>query len=1134
MDTLDSGLWHGNFEKYKSVCCLGSDSILYAPLKLNKYSVYRFNITLINLKGNGRIYFNLSDKDNNFSPMTLNCPEDEKSWKTYEIDLPVGRCLNNADGLLKICRNPIGDGAIYINDIQYELLKKGVGPNPVPILLGQKPFIGVEEDEDIFKEELDYVGCEILMEEGMEDFDQQIWRGKDLVIKKDKRGSKCISMGGNKSLIFVPVKVEQNSIYRCHIDIKKETGNGKFFCNFYANRSFDFPQIAVTCENINWGTFDIQLKTGNFPSNLPIVLRLWRSPSGTGSLLVKRIAIEKLPNDIPFEDPKLITLSTSERTVSVQPKVDVPIIKRPRPRKNKNVDEIVTQGFLPQIGNFPFSAFDRQPTNVLVASEIGDEISMKQAFEKNGIKASSISSLSAESVLNAIKISNANWIHFHICKNTTLTLETIAQIKSIKNDIIMTLWISPSWPVFDNSLLPLLRMMNTVFVESEIELSAYRSGGCFNTELWDPGFDVFVPTNEYLGDKIIVFPDNDYLSDGKSDLIDELTKHFKESINILEKKEKNYRSLLSEAKLVVFSDFNPSRVLFEMLSIGIPVLAKRSFETAEWCEDKKDLLFFDTPAECVDLIMKIDDNYKNLGERGSLVSAYHTRASRVKELSIRNGCFEVTTQLLPPDKTTYKYDRIMCVFQKAPLELISYKNNGIEFLGASFTECRDLLAKIIRFHPDVLHIHLNEKDDSLPWRDLLLNIRRFVPTMQISIWHAGGKKVDRRIKDMRFFVDQIFIGNQKYLETYKDISLIGVDEWNPGVSPSEDPLGFYNSITSLIQKIKNKKLTKDNRNIDLTVFIGTFNRLDQLKQSIESISRSSGSKIIEIIINDAGSSDGTKDWIQQISNGNNLVVPIFSNKRTSFTQAFNEALQIARGKYICWLSDDIISEGTALNDMCDIMNKLAPIDMGGFSVKNSWCYEYSVRKDSGFYFPTVGCMYTETLKKLGGFNMDYPFYGQDTELDTRILKLGGRIVACTNCKLLHNCINDELRKDNFNKHINTMGNMKYEFVFSNIGKTTTFQYPRILLVPSPNTDPDRIMKIANSIRSQYSNSYIFVGAENSEQLNTRGPNSFIRKIFSSSVILDSFNMIVEIGKDKNVLTKPNGSNSSPFIRKILD
>jgi GT2 family glycosyltransferase len=508
-----------------------------------------------------------------------------------------------------------------------------------------------------------------------------------------------------------------------------------------------------------------------------------------------------------------------------------------------------------------------------------------------------------------------------------------------------------------------------------------------------------------------------------------------------------------------------------------------------------------------------------------------------KELMVRLGCFEVMVHDLSKSRMSYTFKRILCIMRETPAMLtICHSEDGIEFMAASFTECRDLTLKIIQFNPDLLYIHLDAQDDNLPWRDLLLDLRRRMPGMLVVLWHQGNQGIDQRVMNLRFSVDHIMIGSIATVSQYHAESLLGTTMWTPTALPFDDPIIFRNAMFAFMRSMGEKRkaflTTPQGVMVDLTIFIGTYNRLDQLRKAVDSALVSIGLRSVEIVVNDAGSTDGTQNWLHEKASEDERIVPIFSGKRTSFTQAFNEALQIAKGKYICWLSDDIVSENTALSDMCGIMDNVSPLDMGGFCVRNSWGPEYQVRKDSGYYTPPVGCMYTETLRKLNGINMDYPYYGQDSDLNTRVLRIGGRIIAALDCRLLHNCRNDQLRRSNYANHSNTMCDVKYELAMWRPAEATRLPYLTVLLVPSENCAFERVMKTVDQIRAHYLNSHIFVASETSRNLDIHGPNSFLRRV-PAIHRKHLFDLVIHIEPNKSILIQPSTQSNSPFVRKML-
>lgn len=1137
MEKIPPDLWKGNSVARGSLlCCLAKDDALYAPFMLQSRKAYRFSMLLYNMGGNGRLNLHLcpgigEELAPGFLFAEARVPADQSLWHRLEVDLTSGRS-HGTQGFLRIGREPFGDGHVLVRDIGFRKLDLGA-QRPQSALVGTEPSAGW------FTNDLDTPEMEAVV---MEELEQQSWRGKQIVARRDERGAKCQSMEGEKSLLFVPVKVEPNAVYRLHIDLKRESGNGRLFCNFYANRSFDFPQVGLACEASAWSTFDVQVRTGSFPQNLPVVLRLWRSPGGTGSLLVKRVAFEKMPPGSAAEEPKLIASSSMGRLTLAAPEPppatpQPPRHTRRRPRPAPETAQTAALAALPN--NFIYSRFARKAATVLFVSELGDEIALREAFTANNIKCEYMPMAGdAQWLPSTASAKGATWVHIHVRRGTQLTPAIVDQIRNTVPKIIVTIWMEPGWPMFDAKLLNLLRSADIALVESDIELSTYRAAGCFNAELWDPGASATLSAEGGSGSDVAVVPEGVPGETGAESVVESMRR-----LGLSAAVVGGDPAQLAGAKVAVFAGNCPSRRLFGLMATGVPVLSRRAVGIMEWCEDGRDLRLFDTPDECAAMARQLCSDpvaAKALGDRGAhAASSMHSPVARARELAVRLGCFEALAPYYPKDRTSYTSRRVMCVMRAAPIELMACGGDeDTDFMAASFTECRDLAAKIVRFRPDLLHVHLEAEDDGLPWSDLLLDLRRRLPGMLVSVWHPGKTAPDRRVMDVRFSVDHILVGTAEAAQKYRGLSMLGVEEWAVSASPSENPAAFRSDMLGFAHGMSERRRrlleAAGGGNVDLTVFIGTYNRFEQLRQAVESSFASGCLRPMEIIVNDAGSTDGTQDWLRKMADADRRVVPIFSGKRTSFTQAFNEALQIAKGKYICWLSDDILPQNSALSDMCAIMDNVSPLDMGGFCVRNSWSHEFVVRMDSGYHFPTVGCMFTETLRKFNGINMDYPFYSQDTDLDMRVMRLGGRIVACTVCRLLHNCKNDELRRSNAATHTNCMHDVKYTLAAWHPGDYSRFPYPTVLLVPTADCPPEKVIETAKRIKTHYMCSHMFVAGEASGRLDLRGPNSFLCPVSTTNARASSlFDLVVRITPSGPELAHPAERASIPFVRKML-
>ena len=89
----------------------------------------------------------------------------------------------------------------------------------------------------------------------------------------------------------------------------------------------------------------------------------------------------------------------------------------------------------------------------------------------------------------------------------------------------------------------------------------------------------------------------------------------------------------------------------------------------------------------------------------------------------------------------------------------------------------------------------------------------------------------------------------------------------------------------------------------VTVYITTFNRVNLLKRSLDSVFKQTY-KNIEIIIVDDCSTDGTQEFIKEISQQDKRIKFFLKEKNGGACESRNIAIQNARGEYITGLDDD--------------------------------------------------------------------------------------------------------------------------------------------------------------------------------------------------------------------------------------
>lgn len=107
----------------------------------------------------------------------------------------------------------------------------------------------------------------------------------------------------------------------------------------------------------------------------------------------------------------------------------------------------------------------------------------------------------------------------------------------------------------------------------------------------------------------------------------------------------------------------------------------------------------------------------------------------------------------------------------------------------------------------------------------------------------------------------------------------------------------------------------------VSILMPSFNQRCFIEMSIKSILEQSYSKV-EIIIADGGSTDGTVDFLTELSQQDTRL-RWFSETDSGPAQALNRALKRARGTVIGWLNSDDLYTGGAIERAVDFFNQHA-------------------------------------------------------------------------------------------------------------------------------------------------------------------------------------------------------------------
>jgi glycosyltransferase involved in cell wall biosynthesis len=196
----------------------------------------------------------------------------------------------------------------------------------------------------------------------------------------------------------------------------------------------------------------------------------------------------------------------------------------------------------------------------------------------------------------------------------------------------------------------------------------------------------------------------------------------------------------------------------------------------------------------------------------------------------------------------------------------------------------------------------------------------------------------------------------------------------------------------------------------LVILIATYNRIELLKRSIQSIVFGTRCSF-EILVIDGGSTDGTIEFLKSCPD----VTPVFQGKLLGQAQACNQVWREINCKYTCWLSDDTELVPGGLDRAVAILDEnpgigmvgLKMIDTVGRGVHKGYGGAVS---DFGIITCNHGVLPLRLLREAGYFNEDYHTYGIDPDLTASILCTGKTVVLTKKVNVLHHRVGGSIEK----------------------------------------------------------------------------------------------------------------------------
>jgi len=223
----------------------------------------------------------------------------------------------------------------------------------------------------------------------------------------------------------------------------------------------------------------------------------------------------------------------------------------------------------------------------------------------------------------------------------------------------------------------------------------------------------------------------------------------------------------------------------------------------------------------------------------------------------------------------------------------------------------------------------------------------------------------------------------------------------------------------------------------LSIVILCWNDMKVIGDCLRSIYATTVATEFEVLVSDNGSTDGCPDYIrrefpqvQVIENGRNL----------RFAKGNNVAIRASRGEYVLILNPDTIIREGALDGMvqyadqhpeagafgCRVVfpdGRLQPVQRPIHTIRSEWCWALGLGAlghlsewfQAGSYVKwhgeterevgwIAGCFILargELLKRLGGFDEQFFYYYEDTDLCRRIWESGATIRYTPKYTIVH-------------------------------------------------------------------------------------------------------------------------------------
>ncbi|MGI0134963.1 MAG: glycosyltransferase family 2 protein [Candidatus Micrarchaeaceae archaeon] len=203
---------------------------------------------------------------------------------------------------------------------------------------------------------------------------------------------------------------------------------------------------------------------------------------------------------------------------------------------------------------------------------------------------------------------------------------------------------------------------------------------------------------------------------------------------------------------------------------------------------------------------------------------------------------------------------------------------------------------------------------------------------------------------------------------------------------------------------------------NLTVIVPTYNRKTILKKTLEAYGQqTAGNEILEILVVDDGSTDGTGHLVSEFARTSAFPIRYLQQKNSGLAAARNHGIREARGKVILFADDDIIPAPNMVAEHLAWHRKYPDLKTGvlgnvPYSPEvnptpfQQWWGAGGVHFNPPYMYPEKGVSFSflvfgntsvksEFLREIGAFDENFRTWGcEDTDYAYRLVQKGGKVL----------------------------------------------------------------------------------------------------------------------------------------------